>query len=224
YAEAVHGAIDITTLGDITAGAEGIYALAAGGGSVTIDLTGDILQSTTGISAMSADGAIQVDMTGDINSSGRGIFAQSANAAVTVNQYGTIQAGGDGIHASTTGDDDGILIEALKRYPGLECLYILDENGVQTTETYCSGAKLLRRPSPLFRPAPKGTDQSLKDYFLLIQAGLPQFASEPYISRASGSLCLTVSRVFESVDGRRCVLCADFDCGDVPGITPKPGC
>jgi hypothetical protein len=111
YADAVHGAIDLATIGDITAGAEGIYARATGAGSVTIDMTGDILQSTTGISAVSADGAIQVDMTGDINSSGRGIFAQSANAAVTVNQYGTIQSVSDGIHASTTGDDDGILID-----------------------------------------------------------------------------------------------------------------
>ena len=109
-------------------------------------------------------------------------------------------------------DFEDILNRAVMNSPDLECIYLLSEQGIQLTETACNSGKLLRQESNFFRPASKGTDMSLKDYFLLVQAGLPRYVSDPYISRASGNLCVTLSTPFRSRDGVRYILCADYDC------------
>ncbi|MFH1134445.1 MAG: EAL domain-containing protein [Pseudomonadota bacterium] len=93
----------------------------------------------------------------------------------------------------------------------IECLYILNNHGLQVSETVCNQGKLLRPHSSLFRPAPKGADLSLKDYFLLIKAGLERYVSDPYISQASGNLCVTVSQAITAADGFKYVLCVDCD-------------
>lgn len=105
-----------------------------------------------------------------------------------------------------------ILRQAINDKQDLECLYVLDAQGVQITQTICNYSKILRPKSSLFKPASKGTDLSLKEYFLLIKAGLPRFVSDPYISRASGNLCVTISYAFTGTDDARYVLCADCDC------------
>lgn len=99
----------------------------------------------------------------------------------------------------------------IKEHPELECIYLLDENGVQVSRTICAGGKL-KRDSVLFQPPRKGADRSLGDFFLLIQSGLTRYVSEPYISRSSGNRCVTISQVFENPEGRRLVLCADCNC------------
>lgn len=102
YAYTVDGTVDVTSKdGDITATEEGIYARNVGIGSVTIDMTGDIVQSTIGIDAASGTGTLTVGMTGDITASGRGVQAYSSGGDVVVNQYGTITSGTDGVHAQT---------------------------------------------------------------------------------------------------------------------------
>lgn len=99
-----------------------------------------------------------------------------------------------------------VLLEA---YPLLECLYVLDGEGRQLSRTACQEARLRRQRGAIFWPAAQGSDQSLKNYFLLLKAGLERYVSEPYISRASGNLCLTISTWFNGGD-QRLVLCADF--------------
>jgi EAL domain-containing protein (putative c-di-GMP-specific phosphodiesterase class I) len=114
-------------------------------------------------------------------------------------------------------DDDSlpeydIILEGLiKRYSELECLYVLNENGLQITRTVCSERSLGCNPF-LFQPPGKGTDRSLSDFSLLIQSGLIRYVSEPYISRSTGNHCVTISRVFQAPNGRRFVICADCDC------------
>ena len=93
----------------------------------------------------------------------------------------------------------------------LECLYILNSDGIQVTDTVCDPAKFIRPRSTLFRPAERGADLSLKDYYLLIKAGLPQYVSDPYISRATGSACVTISMPFGIASGHRFIVCADFN-------------
>ena len=107
---------------------------------------------------------------------------------------------------------DEVLNDVLASATDLECLYVLNEDGVQITQTVCEFTKLMRPNSPLFRPAPMGADLSLKDYYLLIKAGLPRYVSDPYISRASGNLCVTVSQRFLGADKKDYILCADYDC------------
>ena len=107
-----------------------------------------------------------------------------------------------------------LLSFAISRDPWLECLYLLNGDGFQMGPTHCHPDKLLRPDSPLFRPAPDGADLSLRDYFLLIKAGLPRYISDPYISRASGNLCVTASQGFNLKNGNRYVLCADYTYSD----------
>jgi EAL domain-containing protein (putative c-di-GMP-specific phosphodiesterase class I) len=109
------------------------------------------------------------------------------------------------------GELDEVLARAIQEDPHIECLYVLDAAGVQVTETICS-ASMARRPGgAMFRPAPRGTDHSLKEYFyVLVDVDLPRYTTDPYVSLASGHLCRTISTCFQdAADGRTYVLCAD---------------
>lgn len=111
---------------------------------------------------------------------------------------------------------DQRLVELMTVHPALECLYVLDENGTQVSETVCEAKKLNRNRRGIFWPAARGQDQSLKNYYLLLKAGLEKYTSEAYISLATGNLCITISTWFPGATGSRFVLCADFDAD--PGL------
>jgi len=110
--------------------------------------------------------------------------------------------------------------ELIGLHPALECLYVLDEAGRQISETVCEARKLAAQRRRIFWPAARGQDQSLKSYYLLLKAGLEKYTSDPYISLASGNLCITISTWFTGQDGRRFVLCADFD-AEMPPISAQ---
>jgi hypothetical protein len=99
-----------------------------------------------------------------------------------------------------------VLQDALMRMPFVEALYMLDEHGMQMTDTV---HRVASSRQSLFRPAKRGADQSLKPYFLMLHAGLERFTSEPYVSSASGNFCITMSRHFTSDLGQSYVLCCD---------------
>lgn len=104
----------------------------------------------------------------------------------------------------------GVLAEALGLNPAIECLYVLDEAGLQVSETICNPSVLQLGRRLLYQPAAMGSDHSLKDYFLPISAGLSRYTTEPYISLASGNLCQTISARFEDAGGHFRVLCVDL--------------
>jgi EAL domain-containing protein (putative c-di-GMP-specific phosphodiesterase class I) len=101
----------------------------------------------------------------------------------------------------------------LAAYPQIECLYLLDQDGIQVSETIFNSRKVADRKRYLFQPAPKLTDHSLKEYYYtLIYNGLERYVTEPYISLASGNLCVTVSGTFKDpVNKKTHVLCMDID-------------
>jgi hypothetical protein len=103
--------------------------------------------------------------------------------------------------------------EFLARYPQIECLYLLDQDGVQVSETVFNSRKVSERKKYLFQPAPKMTDHSLKEYYYsLVYNGLERYVTEPYISLASGNLCVTVSGTFkDALSQKMHVLCMDID-------------
>ncbi len=105
---------------------------------------------------------------------------------------------------------DDALIEAIGLHASIECLYVLDEHGLQVSETICNPSVLQHGRRLLYHPAAKGSDHSLKDYYLPISAGLPRFTTEPYISLASGNLCQTISARFEDAAGAPRILCMDL--------------
>jgi EAL domain-containing protein (putative c-di-GMP-specific phosphodiesterase class I) len=104
-----------------------------------------------------------------------------------------------------------ILAGVIADYETVECCYVLDDTGVQVTETICGSAIQSRPGGAMFRPAPAGTDHSLKEYYyVLVDVELPKFTSDPYVSLASGNLCRTISTCFrDSVRNRMFVLCVD---------------
>lgn len=106
---------------------------------------------------------------------------------------------------------DLVLPRLMGLHKAIECIYVLDRNGRQISLTVCDQARLRPQGAYVYRPAPKGADQSLKDYYLLLAAGLPRYVSEPYISRATGNLCLTISTWFQARWGGRHIVCVDFD-------------
>jgi EAL domain-containing protein (putative c-di-GMP-specific phosphodiesterase class I) len=107
-----------------------------------------------------------------------------------------------------------VLARVIGDYDKIECCYVLDDAGVQVTETIC-GAAITGRPGEemqaMFRPAAPGTDHSLKEYYyVLVDVELAKFTTDPYVSLASGNLCRTISTCFrDAADSRIYVLCVD---------------
>jgi len=97
----------------------------------------------------------------------------------------------------------------INSFDSLECIYILNEYGFQISETILKNEII--SPNAIFQPAPKGSDHSLKDYYYqLIYLCLEKYHTDPYISLASGNLCITISAWMRNSDGIRRVLCLDI--------------
>jgi hypothetical protein len=111
-------------------------------------------------------------------------------------------------------DFDQSLKKLVHFYPLIECFYVLDESGVQITDRVFVNPKAVRNHGCLFHPSPIGSDHSMQDYyFMLFEAGLDRltFVTEPYLSMASGTLCVTFARIFRNGGGHRFMLCTDFE-------------
>ncbi|WP_461209735.1 EAL domain-containing protein [Desulfocurvus sp. DL9XJH121] len=105
---------------------------------------------------------------------------------------------------------DACLASALGSHPDLECLYVLNTQGRQVSTTLCNPDAIPLQRRFFYQPAPKGADHSLKEYYLPLRAGLPRFTTEPYISLASGNLCITISSPFTDAKGHDFILCMDI--------------
>lgn len=112
--------------------------------------------------------------------------------------------------AGNPGTFDAQLRELAAKVPVFECLYVLDEDGVQLTDTVFAPGRTYKRNS-LFQPAQKGADHSSKDYFyLLTDDFVSRFTTEPYVSLASGTVCITITNLFRDAQNITRVLCADI--------------
>ncbi len=101
------------------------------------------------------------------------------------------------------------LVDQLLLFPSLECLYVLDETGIQVSDTLCNPLNISANKQFIYQPARKGTDHSLKEYFIPIQAGLEECVTAPYISLASGNRCITLATRCTCAEGKPHVLCLD---------------
>ena len=91
----------------------------------------------------------------------------------------------------------------------IECAFVLDAEGQQVTETVARPDTAFKK-SPLFRPARKGADHSLKDYFYLLgDTFVTRYRSEPYVSLATGHLCVTLTALFRDGANTPHILCLD---------------
>ncbi len=105
-------------------------------------------------------------------------------------------------------DEESILKDYLIRTKEIDCLYILNRDGIQTGETITI-YKEYQNKHFLFQPARKGTDHSLKPYFFEPEGKQRLQISAPYISQASGESCITLSKAFIR-EKKHFLLCADF--------------
>lgn len=105
--------------------------------------------------------------------------------------------------------------ETLKNFinnkPEIECLYILDDNGIQVSHTIMNPGILADDTD--FEPNEPGTDSSAKKYFRqAIQKAGQVYSSFDYISGATGKLCRTVSCLYQTDEGKKYIICTDISC------------
>lgn len=112
----------------------------------------------------------------------------------------------DHLALAVLADLEIVTASAVDAVEGLEALYVLDERGVQLTSTWI-GKDTRRKPG--FRPAARGTDLALKDYYLEVAVDGGAFTTRPYVSMASGRLCVTHSQRSVLGDGTRVIVCCD---------------
>ncbi|HEY5038339.1 MAG TPA: EAL domain-containing protein [bacterium] len=109
---------------------------------------------------------------------------------------------------------DSKLREMIVLFPSVECFHLLDEAGLQITDSVCNCLGKTNRNPVIFRVTPKGMDHRMKDYYyFLIEAGLNKtsYLTEPYLSMTSGHSCVTLSSVFKHTNGERYILCLDIN-------------
>lgn len=113
---------------------------------------------------------------------------------------------------SRVGNDsfDSKLAELISQHPMFEYLYVLEMSGKQFTESI-SGVTCFKTKNRMFQADRRGADQSLKEYFIHIQAGSKCYTTEPYMSLATGELCITSSMVFSCKDNVEFILCSDIN-------------
>ncbi|MFL0252590.1 EAL domain-containing protein [Clostridium neuense] len=105
-----------------------------------------------------------------------------------------------------------IIDEVIEKYSELECVYILDKSGIQIGNTSTKCINMREQRALIFQPAKNGTDHSLKKYYYYLKSmSLEKYVTEPYISLATGNLCITISATFKNVDNNEYILCIDFN-------------
>lgn len=117
------------------------------------------------------------------------------------------------LHRRSIADSSASLQELVDTSPLLECMYLLNERGVQMSDTVFHRGRGPRSGRQIFQPASPGQDHSVKDYFYLLTGNDAEVhITSPYLSWASGTLCVTASTVIQDDCGRNIILCLDLVC------------
>lgn len=104
-----------------------------------------------------------------------------------------------------------LLSELVNSQDYIECIYIINTEGIQISNTIMN-THILSFQTDSFSPAEPGFDHSKKRYFSgAILACGNVFESYEYISSASGGLCKTFSTLYKDYK-EPCVLCVDMMC------------
>jgi len=109
-----------------------------------------------------------------------------------------------------------ILESALARFPSAECAYIISDSGRQITRTVFNPRCQPRKRTALFGPAPAGGNQSAKDYFMYLGKNQHHYVTSPYVSVASGNVCVTISNRVTPSSGAPYVVCVDITLSEAP--------
>jgi EAL domain-containing protein (putative c-di-GMP-specific phosphodiesterase class I) len=115
------------------------------------------------------------------------------------------------LESHAEGDYETALESGLADLPNIECAYVLDKSGRQISGTIFNPQRARRRSSAIYAPSAVGDDQSAKDYFLFIDKDQLRYVTDPYISRATGAICVTISSALSDASGAEIILCLDID-------------
>ncbi len=111
---------------------------------------------------------------------------------------------------------DAELPKIIKSRDEIECVYILDDRGIQCSATVFSSSIAKIKKSRLFSPAILGADHSLKVYYRYLNSvNSRRYITDRYISLASGNPCITIANTFEDRQNRKYILCIDFKVDEV---------
>jgi EAL domain-containing protein (putative c-di-GMP-specific phosphodiesterase class I) len=105
-----------------------------------------------------------------------------------------------------------IVIEnALKRFPSVECGYVIHESGRQITPTVFNPNCDHRKRTTIFGPSPAGGNQSARDYFMYLGNNQRRYVTHPYVSMSTGNVCITISNRVSLSSGESYVVCVDIN-------------
>jgi hypothetical protein len=105
---------------------------------------------------------------------------------------------------------NSILHDKIDKDEVIECAYVLNNDGIQISDTVVNTKIIGKFQSVMFHPDKIGADQSGKEYFYLISAGTDVAVTEPYLSSATGNICVTVSVTYHNKSGIKRILCVDM--------------
>ena len=93
----------------------------------------------------------------------------------------------------------------------IECIYILNMEGIQISDTLFINKVKDKRKALMFYPAKKASDHSMKRYYCeLVYSNLYKYISDPYISNATGNICTTISTTYKNDIGENYIFCVDL--------------
>ena len=105
---------------------------------------------------------------------------------------------------------DEVLRDCLKGEEHIECVYVIDSAGIQTSHTVM-GYSVEVGTGENFKPAMPGDDHKSKRYYnQAVGRKSEMYISHEYISSATGNLCSTYSKEYITSFGKSYVLCVDM--------------
>lgn len=109
--------------------------------------------------------------------------------------------------------DFGRILRTLPWDGRVECLWVLNSDGLQCSPMSFLGHQPRLDRASLFQPAKLGSDHSDRDYFYALmesQLGRDCFVTETHLSAATGRPCRTLSLRFEHPDGEHYLACLEI--------------
>lgn len=109
-----------------------------------------------------------------------------------------------------TGKSNHVLGKLVHNYKDVEGVYLLNNEGIQISNTFIN-KNINYKKNHIFHGARKKTDHSLKKYvYILRNSENNHYVTQPYISKATGNLCITISKYFKNNSEEKLILCVDF--------------
>jgi EAL domain-containing protein (putative c-di-GMP-specific phosphodiesterase class I) len=115
------------------------------------------------------------------------------------------------VEMSNPADYEVVIENALMRFPSAECAYVIHESGRQLTSTIFNPNCSYRKRTTIFGPSPAGGNQSARDYFMYLGTNQRRYVTHPYVSMATGNVCITISNRVSLSSGESYVVCVDIN-------------